>query len=337
MIKHTVDASVDPSTAATYAAQIADLLASPEAARALVPAAGWWPQSLAYGAVGVALLHIERARMGEGSWQRVHDWLACATVQPITAGDGSHLYYGAPALAFALHASADRSGRYARALDTLDKHITVGTRSRLALAHARMDRGELPALAEFDTMRGLTGLGALLLRRLSSGDEAHLALVRAVLSYLVRLSEPVRYRGALLPGWWSEQAPSGRRSPRFPGGHANTGMAHGIAGPLALLASATRRGITVSGQSEAIARICGWLDQWGCEGSNGPWWPYWITHEHLKSERPMPVAGRPSWCYGVAGVARAQQLAALATEDTTRQRRAEKALRSAMSAARPLV
>jgi hypothetical protein len=39
---------------------------------------------------------------------------------------------------------------------------------------------------------------------------------------------------------------------------------------------------------------------------------------------------RPSWCYGTAGTARAQQLAALATGDTARQHMAESALNSAL-------
>jgi hypothetical protein len=40
---------------------------------------------------------------------------------------------------------------------------------------------------------------------------------------------------------------------------------------------------------------------------------------------------RPSWCYGTAGVARVQQLAALATGDAERQRMAEGALLSALT------
>jgi hypothetical protein len=43
-----------------------------------------------------------------------------------------------------------------------------------------------------------------------------------------------------------------------------------IAGPLALLALAMRRGITVPGQDEAIDRICAWLDAWRQPGTAGP-------------------------------------------------------------------
>ena len=305
---------------------IAERLASPQDVRGLHHRQGWWPQSLAHGAAGVALLHIERARTGQGPWQRAHDWLACAAAEPAVGGPDSHLYYGAPALAFALHAAADRPGRYARALDTLDRCVTTAIRDRLAQAHARMDRGRMPALAEFDVLRGLSGMGGLLLHR-----DVHTDVLREILTYLVRLTDPVEHDGELLPGWWSHLAPSGRTSPQFPQGHANNGVAHGIGGPLAVLSLAARRGITVDGHLDAIARILGWLGQWQQDGPAGPWWPYWITREQLRSGTTGPRPARPSWCYGTAGLARAQQLAALALDDRARQQAAECALLRAMT------
>lgn len=305
---------------------IADRLATPEDARVLHHRQGWWPQSLAHGAVGVALLHIERARTEQGPWQRAHDWLACAAAEPAVGGPDSHLYYGAPALAFALHAAADRPGRYARALSTLDQYVATAIRERLAAAHARMDRDDTPTLAEYDTIRGLSGMGALLLHR-----DVHTDLLRDILTYLVRLTDPVKHDGELLPGWWSHLAPSGKTSPDYPQGHANNGVAHGIGGPLAVLALAARRGVTVDGHVDAITRILAWLDQWQQDGPAGPWWPYWITREQLRSGSPGPGPSWPSWCYGTAGFARAQQLAALALADPARQRAAEGALRRAMT------
>jgi hypothetical protein len=97
-----------------------------------------------------------------------------------------------------------------------------------------------------------------------------------------------------------------------------------IAGPLALLALATREGITVSGQDEAIDRICAWLDAWK---QPGPWWPYWITFPGLRDGHPAQAGpGRPSWCYGTPGLARAQQLAGIARHNAARQAAAEDAL-----------
>ncbi len=210
--------TVDRETAAQFATAVADRLASPTDAQRLGLPQGWHPQSLAYGAAGIALLHVERARAGLGPWQRAHDWLACAAAGQIESRENkNHLHYGVPAVAFALHAAADRPGRYARALSTLDRSINKTTRQRLERAHRRMDNGtERPALEEFDSIRGLAGIGAYLLRRAPHGD-----LLRDVLAYLVRLTEPVKDGADLLPGWWSDQAPSGKPSPDYPGGHSN--------------------------------------------------------------------------------------------------------------------
>jgi hypothetical protein len=308
------------------AGTVADLLADPATAPVSHRTAATDRQQLAYGPLGIALLHIERAAHGLGPWQRAHGWLAAATRQQFTSGPDSHPFYGAPALAHTVACAADHQpGTYQRALDTLDAQIVTDTRRRLDAAHRRLDAGRLPQLAEFDVIRGLTGYGSYLLRRDS-------AALRAVLDYCVRLVEPVSLGGETLPGWWTATGPSGRPDERFSGGHANSGLAHGISGVLALLALAARRGITVDGHYEALRTILAWLDRWRESTDRGPSWPYWVTRADLRDGRLAPSAPRrPSWCYGTGGLARAQQLAALALGDTARQAEAENALASALT------
>lgn len=140
-----------------------------------------------------------------------------------------------------------------------------------------------------------------------------------MLEYLARLTEPV----GELPGWWCRGGPD-RNQPPPVGGHANHGLAHGITGPLALLALSLRDGVTVTGHHEAIERILRWLDTWQQNSGDAPWWPQILTLDDLDRGTPaqwQPL--RPSWCYGTPGIARAQQLAALALGDTGRQRYAE--------------
>jgi hypothetical protein len=104
-------------------------------------------------------------------------------------------------------------------------------------------------------------------------------------------------------------------------------MSHGIAAPLALLAIALRHGIVVDGHAGAIRRICAWLDTWQQIHPAGPWWPGFINLDQARTGQVDPTARqRPSWCYGSAGLARAQQLAALAIDDTDRQHAAEAAM-----------
>jgi class I lanthipeptide synthase len=288
----------------------------------------WRHQSLATGAVGVALLPIERAHAGIGGWDVAHSWLKAAASADVTAANDACLYNGAPALAFVLHtASTDGSGRYARALDVLDRSISTLTHRRVDQAVARIVRGDLPALAEYDLIYGLSGIGAHLLRR-SPGSAA----CERVLSYLVRLTRPLRIDGQLLPGWWTGHDPHFCHSADYPRGHGNFGMAHGVAGPLALLSRALHHGHTVDGHREAMDRICVWLDTWRQHHEAGPWWPQCITDNDRLAGRPVQSEpGRPSWCYGTPGIARAQQLAGLATGDRPRTQMAERAMAGCLS------
>lgn len=310
--------SHDPGIAAA-AADIADRLTSPDASTRLIGRG----QSLADGAIGVALLHIERAHTGAGSWDIAHGWLTAAVNEDLLATPDAGLYLGVPAVAYTLHAAAgDQTDRYGAAIDRLDHAVAALAHRRVDHAHSRLTRRALPTLAEFDVIGGLTGIGAHLLRHAPNDD----ALPR-ILAYLVRLTHPLHHDGVRVPGWWTLQDPHAESSAQFPGGHSNHGLAHGITGPLALLALAHRRDIVVDGHREAIERICAWLDTWRQHDDTGVWWPQWTTRaEHRTGRTTQPGPLRPSWCYGTPGVTRAQQLAALATGDTTRQRMAEDAL-----------
>ncbi|MFJ2113361.1 lanthionine synthetase C family protein [Streptomyces sp. NPDC087850] len=253
-------------------------------------------QDLSEGALGVALLHIER---GESASARSS--LVQAVAGGVSAGGNASLFHGAPALEFVL-SRAGRSDRTVR--DTVDR--VVGT--RLAAARRRQASGALPHLAEFDLIRGLTGLGTLLLNRGVASP-----LLKEVLAYLVSLAQPVRIKGQKLPGWWSETGPSGEE---MDGGHSNNGVAHGIAGVLAMVSLAVRHHLQVPGQHDAIGVFARWLDTYGC--------CYWTTRDQLSVlVPPEPEPARPSWCYGRIGIARTQQLAALALGDPARRRTAE--------------
>ncbi|MCO5973356.1 lanthionine synthetase C family protein [Actinoallomurus soli] len=281
-------------------------------------------QSLSKGAAGVAILHGCRARAGLGGWGRAHQWLAHAAGEDISAGPNAGLWHGAPAVAFAITVTAP-PGRYPKAEQQLDAAVTALVQTRLQAAAARIAAAARPSRAEFDLVRGLTGLGAYLLHR-----DPHGPLSRQVLTYLVRLTEPLPAddeAGHAAPGWWTSDIPHGRPADVFRGGHADLGMAHGISGPLALLALAMRQGVTVDGQATAIHRICQWLDAWRYDTPTGPGWPQRVTLTDLRAGRSARTGPtRPSWCYGTPGIARAQQLAAQALGDRDRQRHAEQAL-----------
>ncbi|WP_406281441.1 lanthionine synthetase C family protein [Streptomyces sp. NBC_00209] len=306
---------MNDQSALAVSAGIADRLAHP-GTTAVTATADGTRQHLALGPMGIALLHIERAAAGLGPWQRAHDWLTAAARRPLTSGADSHPFYGAPALARVLACAAEgMPGAYEHDLNRLHRQVLDDVRHRLDTAHRRVDARQLPALAEFDAIRGLTGFGSYLLHH----DPTSPAL-RSVLDYCVRLTEPITHDGDTLPGWWTLTGPSGRPDDRFPGGHGNSGMAHGIGAVLALLALAARRGTTTDGHHAAMRTVLTWYDHWETATPQGRTWPYWVTRDELRTGQLAPAPPRrPSWCYGTAGLARAQQLAALALDEPAHQ------------------
>jgi hypothetical protein len=275
-------------------------------------------QSLAGGAAGQALLHLERALTGTGTWDTAHTRIRQLATAPLDGGEHTGLYYGTPAFAFVLHCAAAADPRYRRAAASLDPHLLRLARRRLIAATARLERGGTASFGEYDLFYGITGIAALLLQRLPDSD-----VLGDALRYLVRLTEPRTQDDRLLPGWWVGHDPDPVLP--TPGGHANLGMAHGAAGILALLALALRRGRVVDQHHLAVDRLTRWFDRWRHHDADlRTWWPQWLTRDDLAAGRiRQPRPGRPSWCYGTPGIARALQLAAIATGDPDRRSDAE--------------
>ncbi|GAA3342567.1 hypothetical protein GCM10020358_38010 [Amorphoplanes nipponensis] len=271
------------------------------------------PQSLAGGAVGIALLHIERAVSGHGDEGTAHRWIRAAASEPVSIGANSDPFHGAPALAFMLHI-AHPLGGYRRAYASLNTATITLTRQRLAAAHARIDRREPLTMYEFDLVHGLTGLGLYHLHAQPDHPISH-----DLVGYLARITEPLN--GSISrPPWWLPSGLAGTPDPDFPHGHGNIGAAHGISAVIALLAHAILHGHDTPTARNALAELCRWTDLHRYDDPTGIWWPGYVT------PGTDPKRHRPSWCYGTPGIARAQQLAGLAQRDTTRQQHAENAM-----------
>ncbi len=305
-----------------------------QAARALAepapphPDEPWAVQSLADGAAGTALLHVEAARRHAEPWHAAHRWITAAAAGQVSAADTTGLFLGAPAIGFLLSTPpTEYDHLYLQARSTVHRNVVALAHRRMEAAIARISAGELAAFAEYDVFCGLTGIGAYLLRTSPAGGA-----FERVLRYLVALTRPLGPDGRRLPGWWVGHDPQRGDSPHFPGGHANLGAAHGITGPLLLLAQALRHGFEVDGHRDAIWTICDHLDTWRQDTDAGPWWPEHLSRHDLEQRRPhRPHDARPSWCYGTAGIARAGQLAGIALRHTSLQAFYEDALHRALS------
>ncbi|MFF7245042.1 lanthionine synthetase LanC family protein [Embleya sp. NPDC008237] len=147
---------------------------------------------------------------------------------------------------------------------------------------------------ELDLISGLTGTCTNLLGR--AAEPAAGAALRAGLAVLCRSAEP---------GEWAEP-----------------GLAHGIAGPLALLSLAHAAEVRVSGQRAAIERMAGLLGEYRRDDAWGPDWS-------AGSADARSVHG--SWCAGAPGIARALWLAGNALDDAAMRTLAVDALAAVLA------
>ncbi|TCO62193.1 lanthionine synthetase C family protein [Actinocrispum wychmicini] len=258
----------------------------------------WAALSLSDGYPATALLFAELAHQDPAYRAVAHQHLAIGSA----AGNASTrgLYVGAGALAFAAARAAGKAGAYADMLSTLDHHLAMWVARKLRPEWERMSAGRPGTeFATYDVVTGVTGVGRHLL------DRGALESTQAVLRYLVTLTEPV----GRLPGWWAVHPPT-VADPG--GGHANTGLAHGIAGPLALISIAWAHGVRVPGQDAAAERIVDWLLTWSDTDENGRYWPYGLDTAELAARPKRLRPARSAWCYGTPGIARALHLAGTA-------------------------
>jgi hypothetical protein len=360
----TVQTSVADTTtrelAGQLAIEIAERLADPDRVATAATAADnvdywaglpapqppWTGLSLAEGHAGVALLYAELAHTAPEHRKTAHAHLASATrtasreLNPFTSREVVGLFSGASALAFAACISQYEPSDYATLLDRLDQNVTAVLRAVLDQEEERLRSGRAGAPMEaFDTINGATGIGRYLLLR----QPQHRELLVRTLSYMVGLTQSVEVHGHTVPGWWAPlwQLPEqlgidvDAADPLIARGHFNPGVAHGICGPLALLALGYQAGIRVPGHEEAIGRIADHLIHFQPESGL---WPTTISFDDFiadSSQVPAADNNPTSWCYGTPGVARALYLAGRALDRQDWQQRAIRALDTSLTLAGP--
>jgi lantibiotic biosynthesis protein len=272
----------------------------------------WQPTSLAQGDAGLALTCAYLgACFPDAGWDRVgHDYLRTAAegVEHLAYASAG-LFTGLAGLAFAGWSLSRSATRYQRLLATVENAL-VPRLSTQADRILDVTTAGIP-YGEFDVISGLSGVIAyLLLRR---DDPAGTAMLKRALRALVALTSDAGSR----PRWWTPAHFLGdeEMTAQYQHGNLNCGLAHGIPGPMAVMALALSQGVTVPGLDDAVDGLVGWLvgcrvdDQWGVN------WPYTVS---LTPEGwPDPggssqVPSRAAWCYGAPGVARALWLAGAA-------------------------
>jgi class I lanthipeptide synthase len=270
----------------------------------------WQPHSIADGDAGLAVLCAGADRcFPDDGWDRLgHGFLEAAAHGAQRADRlGLGLFGGTGGLAFAIDALSRDGTRYGRLESSV--HAALAPEATRAAAHLRT-AVEPVAVSVFDVISGLSGVAAVLLRRDPEG------VLADVLSALVALAQPPS--AGDLPRWFTpaELLVDESTARAYPHGHLNSGLAHGIPGPLAALSLALRDGHRVPGLAAAVRSLGEWLATHRTDDAYGVNWPSFVPVSAdgvADASREQP--GRSAWCYGSPGVAAALWLAGDALGD----------------------
>ncbi|MFD4657790.1 lanthionine synthetase C family protein [Kitasatospora sp. NPDC058444] len=308
----------------------------------------WDPVSLAQGDTGQALLcaQLHRCFPAEG-WDRTgHAHLArAAAALERRGGAPPGVFGGLSGVAFC--AAVLGEGRnYRRLRQVLDGRIAAAS---LSGAAALRGRDGVP-VSSFDLISGLSGVATHLLPA-GAQRPAHPALapvLRALTGLALADATPAEATaGHLTPddltpdhltpgdGAGGDVTPGDGRPPpawhtpaallhdpeqarAYPFGNLNCGLAHGIPGPLAVMAVAARAGVEAEGLRAAVRELARWLLAHRADDAAGPNWPDAVPlvdgGRGLRAGRARHPT-RSAWCYGSPGIARALWLAGSALGD----------------------
>jgi class I lanthipeptide synthase len=247
--------------------------------------------SLAGGDAGLALLFAWMARTGRMpqadalARQHLDQAIEAVSMQAM----GASLYGGFTGVAWA-----------AELVDHLLEQGAEDRNEEIDEALARLlSRANLWP-APHDLVVGVTGLGVYALHRCPR------PLAIECLQRVVERLHKHAQRDDHGLYWWTPPAgllhPESRK--RYSSGRADLGVAHGMAGAIAVLGSICGMGIAREGARPLLEGAVSWLFAHSVTTETGPTFPVWLAPGF------RPAQARCAWCYGDPGIAAALLVAA---------------------------
>jgi len=276
-------------TAAEQALQAVEAIA--ESIPPITASPGEQDPSLGRGQAGLALLYTWLARAGcmpqadVLARQCLDQAVEAVSAQALNAS----LYGGFPGVAWA----ADVADRL---LDPDAEDRSEDVDDVLLRLLSRADRWSAP----YDLVVGLTGLGVYALQRCPRRVAVEcLRRVVVLLDECARQDEHGFY-------WWTPPAEIlGQESrEQYPSGRVDLGVAHGMAGTIALLGGICGAGVEQATARPLLEGAVRWLLAHSVPTDAGPTFPVWVAPGF------QPCPARSAWCYGDPGIAAALLLAA---------------------------
>ena len=218
--------------------------------------------------------------------------------------DSLALFHGLTDMAFALLGVTIKSGEFSKFLKSLNKIVCDLTMTKLTKIE-----NENTLVQHYDIIIGMTGVGRYLLMYIESlgyiqdctTDKK--ALVQ-ILRYLVKKSANITVEDKEIIGFYvtNENLWPVERRTQYLHGTLDFGVAHGIAGPLALMAYSAARNISVDSQQLAIEKLISVMDEHKTVKNDIMYWPMILPAELYKKQNVAATDTRMSWCYGSIGI-----------------------------------
>jgi lantibiotic biosynthesis protein len=275
-------------TIADDALQAVDAIA--ESIASITPLRGGRNYSLGRGQAGLALLYAWLARTGRTLQTDVVAWryLDQAIEGVSTQAMNPSLYGGFTGVAW----SAELVDNLLDA-EAEDRNEDVDAALLRVLSHP--NRWPVP----HDLVEGVTGLGVYALQRYPR--PAAIECLRLVVE---RLHESARQDEHGLY-WWTPAAEIHQEwRKQYPSGRVDLGVAHGVAGAIALLGGICGAGIEQATARPLLEGAVRWLLAHSIATEVGPTFSLWVAPGF------QPYQARCAWCYGDPGIAAALLAAA---------------------------
>jgi hypothetical protein len=271
-------------TTAQEALQAVDAIT--ESITSITPLRGDRDPSLASGDAGLALLFAWLARTGLKpqadalAWQYLDQAIEAVSTEEL----GPSLYGGFAGVGWAAELVDDLLDP-----DAEDRNEAIDDALLRLLSRANL----WPA--PHDLVVAVTGLGVYAMQRWP-----RLPAIECLRLVVERLREGAR-RDEHGLYWWTPPAgllnPESRK--QYPAGRADLGVAHGMAGAIALLGSICGIGVEREAARPLLEGAVSWLIAHSVATDVGPTFPVWLA------PGLEPARARCAWCYGDPGIAAA--------------------------------
>lgn len=297
---------------------------------------GWDPSSLAMGPLGNATLFMTLYGSNSSvphNWKKIADELLQSCVESVvrTSVESDSLFGGAGGTLLAYILASRYDPKWMSVAKTLAESLADQT---LALDSVP-DEGGISD-SDYDLISGRAG--TLMAISIASRKFPESEIVRAAQNRLFDDINELLCRGdSLADTVWIHPAhyPNEDYIKEFPYGYFNMGLAHGLPGLLAALASTDLVGYRANQQRRIITELADIIINSALNDSFGLAWPSGYDRGSWRTKTTnMPSQGVPNaWCYGAPGIAVALSRAGRALDDKRLVQSARSAMQGALDRA----